>query len=69
VIWAVRNEMAMTVEDVLARRTRMLFLDANAAIDTAANVAILMATEMNKEPTWITEQTNSFITLAKRYLL
>ena len=69
VILAVRNEMAMTVEDVLARRTRMLFLDAKAAIETAPGVSILMAAEMNKDDVWITEQTKSFITLAKRYLI
>ena len=69
VIWAVRNEMAMTVEDVLARRTRMLFLDARAAIESAPVVAHLMAEEMMKDQQWIIDQTNSFITLAKRYLL
>lgn len=69
VIWAVRSEMAMTVEDVLARRTRMLFLDARAAIDSAPGVARLMAAEMKKDEDWILEQTSSFMTLAKRYLL
>jgi glycerol-3-phosphate dehydrogenase len=69
VIWAVRNEMAMKVEDVLARRTRMLFLDARAAIESAPEVARLMAEEMDKEQDWINEQTHSFITLAKNYLL
>ena len=60
--------MAMTVEDVLARRTRMLFLDAKAAITSAPTVATLMAEEMNKDDSWVTQQTNSFIDLAKRYL-
>ncbi|MEP6711794.1 MAG: glycerol-3-phosphate dehydrogenase C-terminal domain-containing protein [Ferruginibacter sp.] len=69
VIWALRNEMAMTVEDVLARRIRMLFLDAQAAIDTAPNVAKLMAKEMNRDEGWIAQQLNSFTTLAKGYLL
>lgn len=67
VIWAVRKEMAITVEDVLARRTRMLFLDARAAIETAPLVAQLMAAEMNKEKEWIAEQTHSFITVANNY--
>jgi glycerol-3-phosphate dehydrogenase len=35
VVWAVREEMARTVEDVLARRTRALFLNAHAAADGA----------------------------------
>ncbi|HSN59496.1 MAG TPA: FAD-dependent oxidoreductase, partial [Ferruginibacter sp.] len=69
VVWAVRNEMAMTVEDVLARRTRMLFLDARAAIDSAPIVANLMADEMMKDQHWVIDQTDSFITLAKRYIL
>ncbi len=69
VILAVRNEMAMTTEDVLARRTRMLFLDAKAAIETAPVVSRLMAAEMNKDDVWIAGQTKSFITLAKRYLI
>ncbi|MEO6538126.1 MAG: glycerol-3-phosphate dehydrogenase C-terminal domain-containing protein, partial [Ferruginibacter sp.] len=64
----VRNEMAMTVEDVLARRTRMLFLDAQAAIDAAPTVAKLMAKEMNRDEGSIAQQLNSFTTLAKGYL-
>ena len=43
VIWSVREEMAITVEDVLARRLRILFLNAQAAIDMAPRVATLMA--------------------------
>jgi glycerol-3-phosphate dehydrogenase len=35
VVWAVRHELALTVEDVLARRTRALFLNARAALRTA----------------------------------
>ncbi len=33
IVWAVREEMAQTVEDVLARRIRLLFLDARKAIE------------------------------------
>ena len=43
VVWAARHEMARTVEDVLARRTRALFLNARAAIEMAPRVAALMA--------------------------
>lgn len=68
VIWAVRNEMAMMVEDVLARRIRILFLDAQAAIDCAPEVAALMAQEMKKDEEWINNQILSFTTLAKGYL-
>ena len=69
VVWAVQKEMAMTVEDVLARRMRMLFLDAQAAIDTAPAVAAIMAKEMGKDDNWIKEQTEQFTALAGKYIL
>jgi glycerol-3-phosphate dehydrogenase len=69
VIWAVRNEMAQTIEDILARRIRMLFLDANDAIEAAPVVARIMALEMNKNEYWINTQIKSFNILAKQYLL
>lgn len=69
VVWAVRNEMAMTVEDVLARRIRLLFLDAQAAIDAAPATAALMAKEMGKDERWITREINSFKETAAGYLL
>jgi glycerol-3-phosphate dehydrogenase len=65
----IQNEMAMTVEDVLARRTRLLFLDARAAINAAPSVAKAMATVMNKDEQWINEQVNSFTRLAKQYCI
>ena len=69
VIWAVRYEMARTVEDVLARRVRLLFLDANAAIEAARLTARLMATELGKDELWQNEQINTFTALAGKYLL
>jgi glycerol-3-phosphate dehydrogenase len=48
VIAAVRDEMARTVEDVLARRTRALFLNARAAIEIAGTVAALIASQLNE---------------------
>jgi len=69
VIWAVRQEMAITVEDILARRLRILFLDARAAIDMAPKVASLMAHEMGKDEAWEKEQVRDFIEIAKNYLL
>ncbi len=69
VIWAIRNEMAMTIEDVLARRTRILFLDARAAMEAAPVVAVLMAKEMNKNDDWIQQQINDFNFVAKQYVL
>ena len=69
VIWAVRNEMAITVEDVLARRIRMLFLDAHAALQSAPAVAKLMAEEMGKDEAWQQDQLKDFTVLAQGYLL
>lgn len=69
VIWAVRHEMARTVEDVLARRVRALFLDARAAIDMAPEVASLMANELNKGESWKNIQVADFTHVAEGYLL
>ena len=68
VIWAVRNEMARTVEDVLARRTRALILDARASIRVAPRVAAMMAVELGRDEQWIAKQTWAFAQLAKGYL-
>jgi len=67
VIWATRNEMARTVEDVLARRTRALFLNAAAAIALAPKVAAIMAHELGKDEAWVNSQTAEFIALAHNY--
>jgi glycerol-3-phosphate dehydrogenase len=60
VVWAVRSEMARTVEDVLARRTRALFLNARAARAMAPRVAELMARELGREEQWQKEQVRAF---------
>jgi glycerol-3-phosphate dehydrogenase len=69
VIWSVRNEMARTVEDILARRTRVLFLNARLAIEMAPEVARLMATELKKDAAWEMEQIKAFHQTAKKYVL
>lgn len=68
VIWAVRQEMARTVDDVLARRTRSLFLDARAALECAQTVAEIMAEELERDDDWIEHQINAFRSLAANYL-
>ncbi len=60
VLWAVREEMARTVEDVLARRTRLLFLDTHLAAAAALPVARFMAKELGRSGEWIEEQCRSF---------
>jgi glycerol-3-phosphate dehydrogenase len=68
VIWAARNEMARTVEDVLARRTRALFLDARTSIDVARTVAELLATEFGHNNEWVARQVAEFTELANGYV-
>jgi glycerol-3-phosphate dehydrogenase len=67
VAWAVRKEMARTVEDFLARRTRALFLDARESLELAPKVADLMARELNEGRSWKKNQINSFEQIAKNY--
>jgi glycerol-3-phosphate dehydrogenase len=67
VIWAVRYEMARTLEDVLARRVRALFLDAEAAIAMAPKVAALIAQELGHDKVWENYQVKSFTAIAKHY--
>ncbi len=68
VLWAARHEMARTVEDVLARRTRSLLLDARASIEAAPRVAELLATELGREPAGVAAQIEEYRTLARGYL-
>ena len=67
VVWAARNEMARTVEDILARRTRALFLNAGAASRMAESVARLLASELGRDQAWIDAQLREFCTLAEQY--
>jgi glycerol-3-phosphate dehydrogenase len=69
VIWAVRQEMARTVEDVLARRTRALFLNARAARAMAPRAAELMAQELGRDRRWQTKEVKAFQELAKTYIV
>ena len=68
ILWSVQNEMCMTVEDALARRTRALFLDAQAATDAAPIVASILAREMKKDFNWQQNQIDSFLKVAATYL-
>ncbi|HMN03616.1 glycerol-3-phosphate dehydrogenase/oxidase [Geobacter anodireducens] len=68
VVWGVRHEWARTVEDVLARRTRALLLDARAAVAAAPRVAELMARELGRDSAWQAAQVAAFTTLAGGYL-
>lgn len=69
VVWAARHEMARTIEDVLARRLRILFLDAKAAMEMAPIVGTLLQQELNKDEAWAQDQLKRFLALAQGYLL
>lgn len=68
VIWAARWEMARTVEDILARRTRALLLNARAALEMAPRVAELLAGELGLDAGWQLAQVAGFTAMAKKYL-
>lgn len=67
VAWAVRKEMARTLEDVLARRTRALFLDARESMLIARQTAGIMAKELKKDEEWIENQLSLFKQIARNY--
>jgi glycerol-3-phosphate dehydrogenase len=60
VLFAAREEMARTVDDVLSRRTRMLFLDAAGARRAAPEVAALLARELGRDGAWVDAQVRAF---------
>ncbi len=69
VIWAVREEMARTVHDVLARRTRMLLLNARASIEAAPTVAAILSRELDRDERWAQDQVREYERRARGYLV
>jgi glycerol-3-phosphate dehydrogenase len=69
VVWAARRELGRTVEDVLARRTRALFLNAAVAVAVAPRVAELLAAELGRAAAWQSAQVAAFAELARGYRL
>ena len=68
IVWAAREEMARTVEDALARRTRALFLNARAAVAMAPHAARLMAHELGRSAEWAAEQVAEFTATARKWI-
>ena len=68
IIWICRNEMPVTIEDILARRTRALFLNAQASTEIAGEVASMMAQELGYDLLWQQNQVQSYIQLTKNYI-
>ncbi|MFG4003789.1 glycerol-3-phosphate dehydrogenase/oxidase [Flavobacterium aquidurense] len=69
IIWAIRYEMARTIDDILARRVRLLFLDARAAIQSSEKVARLLAKELGHNEAWVNKEILNFKKIAKGFLL
>ncbi|MEJ0001407.1 MAG: glycerol-3-phosphate dehydrogenase C-terminal domain-containing protein [Verrucomicrobiota bacterium] len=69
VTWAVRCELARSVEDILARRLRALFLNARAAVRMAPRVAELMARELGRDSSWRAMQLREFEQVAEGFLV
>jgi glycerol-3-phosphate dehydrogenase len=68
VVWAARHEMARTVEDVLARRTRALFLNARAALEASSAVADVLTRELGRSETWKLRDLEAFSSVAHGYI-
>ncbi len=68
VVWHAREEMARTVEDVLARRTRALLLNAKVSIEAAPLVASILARELGRDAEWERQQIAEYTALAKGYV-
>jgi glycerol-3-phosphate dehydrogenase len=69
VVWAARHEMARTVDDVLARRTRALYLDAKAALAIAPAAARLLAVALGRDEAWQQRQLDEFADIASRFIV
>lgn len=69
IVYSMKHEMAITVEDILARRTRILFLNTKVAINIAPLVASVMAEYLKKDSAWQQQQIASFTTLANNYFI
>ena len=69
IVYAVQYEMAMCVEDILARRCRLLFLDAKIAIQVAPLVANIIAPYLQKDKIWEATEVANFTTLAAQYII
>ena len=69
IIWSIRNEMAMNLEDVMARRTRSLFLDARECLRIAPKVLEIMAKERGGNTNWIKNEIANFEKVARNYIV
>jgi glycerol-3-phosphate dehydrogenase len=69
IVWAARHEMARTLDDVLARRTRALCLNANAAVAMAGEAVAILARELGRDQAWQQDQLKQFNDVARHYVV
>ena len=69
ILWSIEQEMAIHLEDVLARRTRCLFLDAKETFKIAPKVAEIMAEALQKDEDWIANELREFNTITQNYIV
>lgn len=69
VIFSIRNEMARTIDDVLSRRLRIMFLDPRLAVTIAPAVAAILAQELGRDTLWQQQQIEQFTALAQGFLV
>ena len=69
ILWSIEEEMAIHLEDVLARRIRCLFLDAKETFKIAPKVAEIMAEALQKDEDWIENELKEFNTITQNYIL
>ena len=68
IVWACREEMARTVDDVLARRSRSLIFDARAALEAAPAVAEIMREELERDEAWVESTLRDFRQVADAHI-
>lgn len=68
-IWMVRNEMAVKLEDAISRRFRIMLLDAKAAKEMGPKVAKIMAKEMGQGEGWIAKELEEFEKTVNKYII
>jgi glycerol-3-phosphate dehydrogenase len=66
--WICRNEMPVKLEDLMARRTRALILDAAASREMAAEAASIMAEELGKDKHWRDQEIREYSAMVENYL-
>ena len=69
VVWAIREEMALKIEDILSRRMRVLVLDAKAALEMAPRVAEILEKELSRDALWKDAELEDFVKLANKYVI